>query len=159
MALLGTILLVFLVTHMANFWYQYKFGDIPWKMYQVEVVSGVVREPTLLEPNQIPAAPFEVTGTDAMGIPVKNVILKDLYGAVQTTFCEPGNWWLVALYVIGMVALAYHLVHGFQSAFQTMGMRPPAYAQLIQGIGVWVFGIIIPILFAAMPLYFYFFKA
>jgi succinate dehydrogenase / fumarate reductase cytochrome b subunit len=159
MALLGTVLFIFLSVHMSDFWYKFKFGEVPWKMYQVEVVSGAIREPSALEPSQIPSAPFEVTGTDAMGVPVRNVVIRDLYGVVEAAFCEPGNWWLVALYVVGMIALAYHLVHGFQSAFQTVGIRPPAYAPLIRGIGVWVFGIIIPMLFAAMPLYFYFFKA
>jgi succinate dehydrogenase / fumarate reductase cytochrome b subunit len=159
MGLLGFILLLFLVTHMANFWYAYKFGEVPWKMYQVEVLTQVVREPVLLDESQIPAAPFEVTGSDALGVPVKNVVVKDLYEVVYKAFSAPGNWWLVVFYVVGMVALAYHLVHGFQSAFQTLGIRPPAYAPLIRGIGVWIFGIIIPLLFAAMPLYFYFIKA
>jgi succinate dehydrogenase / fumarate reductase cytochrome b subunit len=50
------------------------------------------------------------------------------------------------------------MFHGFQSAFQTMGWSHPKYTPLIKGIGVWVFAVLIPIGYAAMPLYFYFFK-
>jgi succinate dehydrogenase / fumarate reductase cytochrome b subunit len=53
-----------------------------------------------------------------------------------------------------MIALAYHLVHGFQSAFQTLGIRQKNYAGIIKGLGLFVFGIIIPALFAAMPIHF-----
>jgi succinate dehydrogenase / fumarate reductase cytochrome b subunit len=74
---------------------------------------------------------------------------------VEETFKNP---LLVGLYVIGMAALAFHLIHGFQSAFQTIGFNHRRYNGIIRAIGVWVFGIIIPILFAAMPLYFYFVK-
>ncbi|MFM7823261.1 MAG: succinate dehydrogenase, partial [Bacteroidota bacterium] len=66
--------------------------------------------------------------------------------------------WIVALYLLGMLAIAYHLVHGFQSSFQTLGLRHPAIAGMIRNLGVWVFGIIIPIIFASMPIYFFFFS-
>jgi succinate dehydrogenase / fumarate reductase, cytochrome b subunit len=54
-----------------------------------------------------------------------------------------------------MISLAYHLLHGFQSAFQTLGLNHRKYTPLIKGIGV-VFSIGISILFALMPLAFYF---
>ena len=31
--------------------------------------------------------------------------------------------WVVALYLVGIIALFWHLYHGFQSAFQTLGMN------------------------------------
>ncbi len=155
MAILGTLVLIFLVTHMANFWYHYKFGEMPWKEYRVDVTTGKVLETAILEAYQGGThSPHEFVGSDAAGIPVKIVVLKDLYEVVKQAFRQT---WLVALYVLGMIALAYHLVHGFQSGFQTLGLRHPIYTPVIKGIGVWIFGIIIPILFAAMPVYFYFF--
>ena len=154
MALLGTLLLVFLVTHMANFWFEYKFGEMPWKEYRVDVGTGKVLETALVANTNGSNAPHEFVGSDAAGNPVKIVVLKDLYEVVKQAFRQS---WLVVLYVLGMVALAYHLVHGFQSGFQTLGLRHPVYTPVIQGIGIWFFGIIIPILFAAMPVYFYFF--
>ncbi len=155
MALLGTVLLVFLVTHMANFWYQYKFGDIPWKEYKIDLNSGNILESAVVFPEAgVNMNPQEYVSSDASGMETKTVIVKDLFEVVKQAFQQS---WLVVLYLIGMAALAYHLVHGFQSGFQTLGIRHPVYTPVIQGIGVWVFGIIIPLLFAAMPVYFYFF--
>ena len=85
---------------------------------------------------------------------VRTVIVKDLYKEVSVEFKE--EWWLVALYVLSMAALSFHLVHGFKSAFQTLGINHKKYNGLIHFVGVWFFGIIIPIGFAAMPLYFMF---
>lgn len=157
MGILGTVLLLFIVTHMANFWYQYKFGAVPWVQYTIDINSGDVlaTAPAVLT-DGAHMKPHELTQTDASGLTTKIVVVKDLYGVVKEAFRET---WLVILYLIGMIALAYHLVHGFQSAFQTLGLRNPPYAGLIQSIGVWVFGIIIPLLFSAMPVYFFFLKS
>ncbi len=154
MALLGTIVLIFLVTHMANFWFQYKFGEVPWVEYHVDLASGHV----LGTPVQMEATPgikpHESIGADASGNAIQIVVLKDLYAVVKTAFQEI---WIVVLYLLGMIALAYHLVHGFQSSFQTLGINHKLYTPIIRVIGLWMFGIIIPLLFAAMPAYFYFF--
>jgi succinate dehydrogenase / fumarate reductase cytochrome b subunit len=56
----------------------------------------------------------------------------------------------VALYVLGCLSLSYHLLHGFQSAFQTLGVNHKSYTPIIQSVGTW-FSIIIPLLFASMP--------
>ncbi len=56
-------------------------------------------------------------------------------------------------YLIALVFLGYHLKHGFQSAFQTFGLRTKKYERLIDIVGIF-FWLIIPICFAAMPLYF-----
>jgi len=41
------------------------------------------------------------------------------------------NVWVVLLYTLGMVSLSYHLMHGFQSAFQTMGWNHEKYTPAI----------------------------
>jgi succinate dehydrogenase / fumarate reductase, cytochrome b subunit len=154
MGILGTIVLIFLVTHMANFWYTYKFGDMPWKEYTIDMASGEI-----LDSKFIPVSgdshmkANEFVTMDASGSAIKTVIIKDLYEVVKQAFRQS---WLVVLYLLGMVALAYHLVHGFQSGFQSLGLRHPTYTPIIQSVGIWFFGIIIPVLFAAMPVYFYF---
>ena len=76
---------------------------------------------------------------------------KDMYKIVAEAFSQA---WYVSLYVICMFALAFHLFHGFQSAFQTFGINHHRYTPVIKAIGVGVFAIIIPALFAAMPLFF-----
>lgn len=59
--------------------------------------------------------------------------------------------WVVILYVLSMFSLAYHLLHGFQSAFQTLGLNHRKYTPMIKTCGV-IFSILIPTIFAAMPL-------
>lgn len=58
------------------------------------------------------------------------------------------------IYVVGMLVLAFHLYHGFQSAFQTLGLGFSSYKKLIEVIGV-VYSIIVPLLFASIPVVMY----
>ena len=73
---------------------------------------------------------------------------KDLYSIVVLAFNE---WWYVALYVVAMFGLAFHLVHGFKSAFQTLGLTHKKYTPLIESVGLW-FSIVVPLLFALIPI-------
>jgi succinate dehydrogenase / fumarate reductase cytochrome b subunit len=66
------------------------------------------------------------------------------------------TWWYVLLYVVAMAALSFHLIHGFKSAFQTIGWDNSKLVPIIRFLGVWVFGVLIPLAFAAMPIYFFF---
>lgn len=75
----------------------------------------------------------------------------DLFAVMVETFKNP---WLVLLYVLAMVSLAYHLLHGFSSAFQTLGWNHKKYTPIIKGFGFW-FSIIIPLIFALMPIVMY----
>lgn len=59
----------------------------------------------------------------------------------------------VAFYLVALFFLAYHLRHGFQSAFQTLGWRTSRYEPLINAVAA-VFWLLIPIGFAIIPLYF-----
>ncbi len=77
---------------------------------------------------------------------------ETLFGEMKEVF---ENVWFVVLYVIGCISLAYHLLHGFQSAFQTMGWNHPKYTPFIKTVGA-IFSIIVPLVFAAMPIAFYF---
>ena len=59
--------------------------------------------------------------------------------------------------LVGLIAMAFHLLHGFQSAFQSLGLNHKKYTPFIQFLGK-AYGIIIPLLCAILPLYFYFNK-
>jgi succinate dehydrogenase / fumarate reductase cytochrome b subunit len=50
-----------------------------------------------------------------------------------------------------MIAVSYHLLHGFQSAFQTLGARHKKYTPLIKTIGV-AYAILVPLAFALIPI-------
>jgi len=114
MGLLGTIILVFLLVHLWNFFVPARFGELE-------------------------------------GVPDTDYL--NLYSEVVLAFKNPIY---VALYVISMVALAYHLIHGFQSAFQSLGLTHKKYTPFIQKFG-YAFSVIICLGFAAIPLYFFFF--
>ncbi len=146
MGILGTVLLVFIVVHMSNFWYEYHWGKVPFVEYRTDLTTGQTTQ------TELAAADFKdyVKYIDN-GVEITRA--KDLYATTAFAF---QTWWLVALYVLGMAALSFHLIHGFSSAFQTLGWDHKKYVPLIKMIGIWGFGVLIPLAFAAMPLYFFF---
>ena len=148
MGILGTIILVFLATHMQHFWFQYKFGTTPYIEYNTEIVTG---NRQTISSDVLPSNydGYKIFVNDG----VETIQTKDLYKQVAYTFQNP---LIVLLYLVAMAALAFHLIHGFQSAFQTIGFNHKRYIGFIRSVGIWVFGVIIPIAFAAMPLYFFF---
>lgn len=75
----------------------------------------------------------------------------NLYEEMKEVF---SNLWVVIVYILGVAALCWHLIHGFKSAFQTLGMNSPKYNRLIQQTGM-VYSLLVCILFALMPLAFY----
>jgi succinate dehydrogenase / fumarate reductase cytochrome b subunit len=64
------------------------------------------------------------------------------------------NLLIVVVYVLGVISLCWHLLHGFQSAFQTFGWNHKKYTPLIKSLGV-AYSIIICLLFAMMPIAIY----
>jgi succinate dehydrogenase / fumarate reductase, cytochrome b subunit len=145
MGLLGTVLLFFLIIHLSDFWFEYKFGHIPYTQYNTNIMTG-----------ETTAVPFDGTIDGKMQEYVvdgqtKVVIVKDLYAEVAEAFKNP---LISIIYVVCMIAVAFHLHHGFHSSFQSLGINHPKYTPLIKKTGTIVFAIIIPALFAAMPLYF-----
>lgn len=166
MAILGTLILVFLATHMANFWWKMKVKeDVPLHTYALEMknqmmgaantelyythVPGV--QPIPKDPNNIIEK-----GTD-LYIKGTNVKVaegyRDLHTLVMDFFSKSKNegaLFAVLFYVISMIVLAYHLLHGFQSAFQSLGFNHPKYNPLIKKLGA-AFAILVPLLFAIIP--------
>ncbi len=78
--------------------------------------------------------------------------MADLYEKVKVAFMNPG---FVLFYVVCMVVVAFHLWHGFQSAFQTLGLNHQKYTPVIQFLGK-AYSILIPLGFAVIPIVFYF---
>ncbi|TAF74729.1 MAG: succinate dehydrogenase [Bacteroidetes bacterium] len=109
MAILGTLILIFLILHLKHFW---------WSK-----VSGHLAE----------------TG-------------ETMFAEMLEIFEKPI---IVVIYVLAQISLAYHLLHGFSSAFQTLGFNHIKYNGLIKSVGV-VFSLVLPIAFAAMPIVIYF---
>lgn len=74
----------------------------------------------------------------------------NLYDKMKDVFTNP-LWF--TLYMIGLVSLLFHLLQGFQSAFQTFGINHKRWTPIVRGIGV-IYAIVICILFAFMPIAF-----
>jgi succinate dehydrogenase / fumarate reductase cytochrome b subunit len=88
------------------------------------------------------------------GIPTVNYNgeeVKNLYATVDAAYSQG---WYVALYVFSMAVLAFHLWHGFVSAFQTLGWNHKKYNPVIAFVGK-AFSIIVPALFALIPIWMY----
>ena len=76
----------------------------------------------------------------------------NLYLSMKEEFSK---WWIVLIYIAGVASLFWHLLHGFGSAFQTLGVNHKRYTPIIKTIGIG-YTAIICLLFASMPLAFYF---
>ncbi len=75
-----------------------------------------------------------------------------LYKMMFEVFSNP---WIVFFYVMGCVSLFWHLLHGFASAFQSLGLNHLKYNGLISFVGT-AFSILVPFIFALMPIAVYF---
>lgn len=144
MGILGTIILVYIVVHMQNFWYEYKFGATPYMMSE-DGSAPLLKDGSVVKGGTIENGEVLLQG-DLMG-----EAMRDLYTVVLEGFQNPI---LVAFYVLGMIAIAFHLVHGFQSGFQSLGLRNEKYTPIIKKLG-YAFAIIVPALFAIIPIYMY----
>lgn len=111
MAILGTLLLLFLIIHLAHFFVGTK------------------------------VALYSPGSTD-----------HNLYIEMKEVFSIT---WVVVVYLLGVAALFWHLYHGFQSAFQTLGIHHKRYTPMLQKIGT-AYALIICLLFALMPISMYF---
>ncbi len=111
MGVLGTLVLLFLVLHMSDFWF-------PNRAHQNFVLGEEI----------------------------------DLYAKMKETFSV---LWVVIVYVVGCLSLGYHLAHGFQSSFRTIGVHNKKYNLMLVSLG-YCFSIVITLVFALMPLSFYF---
>jgi len=147
MGLLGSVLFVFIVIHMANFWYQYKYTEnTAFKEYRTNLITGATQSSDYTPEYK----GFEHSVSNEGNNEVVRV--KDLHAVVVTAFSQ---WWYVAIYVIAMGALSFHLLHGFQSAFRTMGWIHRKYTPAVEFIGAWLFAVVIPLGFALMPIVYF----
>jgi succinate dehydrogenase / fumarate reductase cytochrome b subunit len=117
MALLGILILAFLIMHMGDFWLKMKMGALSMVSYE-----GYDHE------------------------------IINLFERVGAAFEIP---WMIIVYVLGQIILAFHLWHGFESAFQTLGINHKKYTPIIKLVGR-LYSILIPVGFAIIPIIYFF---
>jgi len=88
--------------------------------------------------HQVPE--FGTTGMEDMGIEIINL------------FQLPGY---VAFYVVALLVVGFHLDHGIQSAFQSIGLNHKKYTPCIKNAGR-LFAIVITLGYIFIPLFIYF---
>jgi succinate dehydrogenase / fumarate reductase cytochrome b subunit len=122
MGVLGTVLLVFIVLHMANFWAKYKLGLNTEGLELYTYADGT-----------------------------SNV---NLYKLVVATFKME---WVVGVYVVSMIAMLYHLLHGVNSAFRSLGVYHKRWMGIIE-FSAKAFAIVISLGFAVIPVFVYLYR-
>lgn len=189
MAVLGTMILIFIATHMINFWAKMKFGTT-MPLFVKEIVdqtSGAkqymliasAESPQQNVPVQSPVFNNDVLKQQSKGelfiegskiINKKNneVLFegyKDLHKLTISFFKSKGKLFNVIpneglfftlFYVFSMVVLGFHLWHGFQSAFQSLGVNGK-FTPAIKFFGK-AFSVVVATLFAIIPIYIHFFS-
>lgn len=167
MAVLGTIILIFIVTHMISFWGKMHFDkDMPLQTIMINAQGQSQEFYLTTDGGYLPKAQVDQkmivikdrTDFYDAGANVKiKEGYKDLY-KITIAFFQDAQYGLLftLLYVLSMIVLAFHLLHGFSSAFQSLGMNHPKYTPAIKTIGQG-FAIVVPLLFAIIPLYIHFF--
>ncbi len=147
MGLLGSILFLFIVIHMNDFWYNYKYTNkVGYKEYRTDLATNQTTS-SVYTPQ---TADFENSVSTENNVEIVRV--KDLQARVANSFT---SLWYVIFYVVAMGAVAFHLLHGFQSAFRTLGWVHRKYTPVVYFIGTWFFAVIMPIGFALMPVVYY----
>jgi succinate dehydrogenase / fumarate reductase, cytochrome b subunit len=167
MAVLGTLVLVFIATHMVNFWAKMHFDEkFPLQKTTIETQPGMKQDfyITTSIGDYIPVNDqnFEIKNGTEIYYKKPSVKYREGYKdlhKVTVAFFKDAKYglWFTLFYVLSMAVLAFHLWHGFQSAFQTLGANNPKYTPFIKGFGKG-FALIVPLLFAIIPLYIHFSK-
>jgi succinate dehydrogenase / fumarate reductase, cytochrome b subunit len=75
---------------------------------------------------------------------------KEVHNAWKMVIDGFSVWYVSAFYVLSMTLLASHLVHGFQSVFQTLGLRSKKSAATLQQLSL-VYAALIWIGFVSIP--------
>lgn len=79
---------------------------------------------------------------------------ENFYGMVYDLFKIPVY---LVIYLVSFIILAFHLHHGFQSAFQTLGLSHKKYTPVIKAIGL-IYSLVVPAGFSLIAIIIYFFK-
>lgn len=182
MAVLGTLVLVFIATHMINFWAKMHFDEkMPLMTQSIETGPGIKSDYYVgttigqyypVDQVKLPSDKENIPGVSPKQLEIRNrtdvynvqakvkvgELYKDLHKITFDFFREKQyGLYFTLFYVFSMLVLAFHLWHGFQSAFQSLGLNSPTWTPTIKFIGK-AFAVIVPLLFAIIPLYIHFTK-
>ena len=113
MGILGSLILIFLVIHLSDFWFESRFEH-------------------------------DELSLDANGHANQFADALEAFSKL----------WVVLIYCAGVISLGYHLLHGFQSAWRSLGIMHKKYTPFLSGLGI-VFSILVTLGFISIPLIIY----
>jgi succinate dehydrogenase / fumarate reductase, cytochrome b subunit len=95
---------------------------------------------------------IKVTGSPLLAeTNVGGEMVENTYNLVSSLFI--GSWLYSMLYVFGGLLLGLHVMHGFWSSFQTLGLNNTIWMSRLQ-LAAKIYAIIIAVGFSVIPLYF-----
>jgi succinate dehydrogenase / fumarate reductase cytochrome b subunit len=127
MIITGIMILLFLGLHFYDFW----IPELNVKYVQRDMSGGVIEKVD------------ELTGA------VTRIGEYRYYKELHEKFHDPVR---VGIYVLSFVFLALHLMHGFQSAFQSVGFRHRKYTPLIKQLSN-IYAVAVPAGFIFIAVY------
>jgi succinate dehydrogenase / fumarate reductase cytochrome b subunit len=177
MAVLGSLVLVFIILHLKSFWYEMHFSDkMPLQTISIDNGMGgkqelyVMTNGSYMQKDQV-APTLDIAKKEMKQLFIKDKtslysaqapeikigeVYKDLHKITVDFFRTPKYGLLFTLlYVLSMAVVGFHLWHGFQSAFQTLGLNNPTWTPVIKLTGK-IFAVIVPLLFAIIPIFIHF---
>lgn len=95
-------------------------------------------------------AKIKITHTVPEFIAADGTVMEDVYQIIAAKF---QIWWFDLIYIIGFLALGFHLTHGFWSLFQSIGLNNNIWIKRFKAAGL-AYAVIIVVGFTIIPLYF-----
>ncbi len=158
----GVIVLIYLAVHIPMFYGKYHFGhegNMKMTLSEAYAENVKVKKDIKSEDGRIIVEKGDyIFNKDWLRLKDAGVDINQQVNVMSMTQLTKDSFKnpLIALfYFLSMIFLAFHLTHGFQSGFRTLGLVHRKYMPLIKAIGYFI-AIVIPILFATMPIAFYF---
>lgn len=127
----GIVILAFLILHLWDFF--------SFKFFREEALQGI----DFTNVQYLTLKTWQFLGADG-------TMLPNLHAKVHEVYVNSPIHWII--YPIAMFVVGLHLNHGFQSAFQSLGINHKKYTPLIKTIGT-AYAILIPLAFAIIPLF------
>jgi succinate dehydrogenase / fumarate reductase cytochrome b subunit len=157
--LVEVVLFVGLLAHMISgvvVWIQNRMTrPVGYQMYRLKDNTKLSSRTPMLTTSASLVAFFLVSHLLTFWIPTRfGADPKLPYDMVADAFSQSS---MAVFYIVAVAFLGFHLKHGFQSGFQTLGLSTNRYKWLIDSVAV-IFWLIIPLVFASMPAYFLWFQ-
>jgi succinate dehydrogenase / fumarate reductase, cytochrome b subunit len=127
----GIVILAFLILHLWDFF--------SFKFFREEALMDI----DFSNISYLKVKTWQMLGADGTMIPNLHAKVHEVY------INSPIHWFI---YPLAMIVVGLHLAHGFQSAFQTLGINHKKYTPAIKSVGI-AYAVIIPLAFGLIPVF------